>query len=212
MTTRVIQRTPDLALKIRLPPAAQTPAACAPAIVLDSEGAELARLGCGETYTVEASSGAGGCPCTPSLIWMRPVPWDSDGNPDPDVTYIQYRRPGGGALIDWQADAPVTGGIEWNANTDPAASEYGYELWVAVVGAHAAATILWSYDWSGGGYYGDLRPHNEIYDPVTWETISQAPTATAVHSSFEGVLTITATVDGVPLAPLTLTVIGWDSQ
>lgn len=200
MTTRVIQRTPDLAIKIKLQPVAEAPTQCAPAQVLDDTGAVLAEMGCGETYTCPGGGGGGGCPCEASLVWMRALPYRHDGN---DYIYMEYQTATGG-VIHWRDDAPVTGAIytgelygDWPA----------YELWAGVIGAHPAADIVWDYAWDGEDGAAYAYAHADVIDPNTWQTTGvSSPTAQVAHGWQSGTLTITATVDGVALPAISLVV------
>lgn len=199
MTTRVIQRTPDLAIKIKLQPVAEAPTPCAPAQVLDDTGAVLAELGCGETYT--CTGGGGGCPCEPALVWMRALPYRS---PQGVPQYLDYLQ--GGQAIDWRDDAPVTGVIMTGDMSD---DWYAYELWAGVIGAHPAADIVWDYAWDGAEESVYVWPHAYVGHLGSWDPMGTcSPTAQVYHVYQSGTLTITASVDGVVLDALVLQVAG----
>ena len=73
---KVVQRTPDLGLTIKLQPLAPEPepaappAPCPPARVLDPAGEVVAELGCGEEYQYECPPGGecGGCDVS-GVLW-----------------------------------------------------------------------------------------------------------------------------------------------
>lgn len=224
MTTRVIQRTPDLGIKIKLQRQPESAPPCAPARVLDSEGTELANLGCGEeytvppctpaqvldatgtvlaelgcgeTYTCPGGGGAGGCPCEASLVWMRALPFQARNG---ELAYLEYMQ--GGQAIDWRNDAPVTGALTNGALFGDWST---YELWVGVIGANPAADIVWEYTWDGEEYAAYVWAHADVLSPNGGQSTGvSGPTAQVVHGYQPGTLTVTASVDGVELAALVL--------
>ena len=81
---RVVQRTPDLGLTIKLQPLAAPPAPCPPARVLDPAGDVVAELGCGEEYQYECPPGGecGGCDVSGVVwagrYWIHNYDWGPD--------------------------------------------------------------------------------------------------------------------------------------